>query len=65
MRTIKTSSGAEVSLDGDLLSIMEALYHEVTTSPQGTLIPLTSQDALVVYRVRAARRRTPSLPPTP
>jgi hypothetical protein len=30
MRTIKTSTGAEVSLDGDLLSIMEALYHEVT-----------------------------------
>jgi hypothetical protein len=30
MRTIKTSSGAEVSLDGDLLSMMEALYHEVT-----------------------------------
>ena len=30
MRTIKTSSGAEVSLDGDLLSIMETLYHEVT-----------------------------------
>jgi hypothetical protein len=30
MRTIKTSSGAEVSLDGDLLSIMEALYQEVT-----------------------------------
>ena len=30
MRTIKTSSGAEVSLDGDLLSIMEALYHDVT-----------------------------------
>ena len=30
MRSIKTSSGAEVSMDGDLLSIMEALYHEVT-----------------------------------
>ena len=30
MRTIKTSSGVEVSLDGDLLSIMETLYHEVT-----------------------------------
>ena len=30
MRSIKTSNGAEVSLDGDLLSIMEALYHEVT-----------------------------------
>jgi hypothetical protein len=30
MRTIKTTSGAEITLDGDLLSIMEALYHEVT-----------------------------------
>ena len=30
MRTIKTSSGAPISLDGDLLSIMEALYKEVT-----------------------------------
>jgi glycine cleavage system pyridoxal-binding protein P len=30
MRTIKTSSGAEITLDGDLLAIMEALYHEVT-----------------------------------
>ena len=30
MRTIKTSSGAPVDLDGDLLAIMEALYREVT-----------------------------------
>ena len=30
MRTIKTSSGAEITLDGDLLAVMEALYHEVT-----------------------------------
>jgi hypothetical protein len=30
MRTIKTTSGTEISLDGDLLAIMEALYHEVT-----------------------------------
>ena len=30
MRTIKTSSGALITLDGDLLSIMEALYQEVT-----------------------------------
>jgi hypothetical protein len=34
-------------------------------SPQGMLIPLTSQDALVVYRAKATRRRTPALPPTP
>jgi len=32
MRTIKTTSGASVTLDGDLLAIMEALYHEVTAN---------------------------------
>jgi hypothetical protein len=30
MRTIKTSTGAEIALDGDLLAIMETLYREVT-----------------------------------
>jgi hypothetical protein len=30
MRTIKTTSGDVVALDGDLLAIMEALYQEVT-----------------------------------
>lgn len=30
MRTIKTSSGEAISVDGDLLSVMEALYKEVT-----------------------------------
>jgi hypothetical protein len=30
MRTIKTTSGADVLLDGDLLAVMEALYREVT-----------------------------------
>ena len=30
MRTIKTTTGAEIALDGDLLAIMEALYKEVT-----------------------------------
>jgi hypothetical protein len=30
MRTIKTTNGAPIDLDGDLLSIMEALYQEVT-----------------------------------
>jgi hypothetical protein len=30
MRRIKTTSGAEITLDGDLLAIMEALYREVT-----------------------------------
>jgi hypothetical protein len=30
MRTIKTTTGADVPLDGDLLAVMETLYREVT-----------------------------------
>ncbi len=30
MRTIKTTTGANVVLDGDLLAVMETLYKEVT-----------------------------------
>ena len=29
MRTITTNSGAEISLDGDLLAVLEALYREL------------------------------------
>lgn len=30
MRNIKTTTGAEIPLDGDLLTVMETLYHEIT-----------------------------------
>ena len=30
MHTIKTTTGAPITLDGDLLAVMEALYQEVT-----------------------------------
>jgi phage gp29-like protein len=30
MRSIKTTSGADILLDGDLLAVLEALFHEVT-----------------------------------
>ena len=30
MHTIKTTTGAPITLDGDLLAVMEALYKEVT-----------------------------------
>jgi phage gp29-like protein len=30
MRTIKTTNGVPIALDGDLLAVMEALYKEVT-----------------------------------
>jgi hypothetical protein len=34
-------------------------------SPQGTLIPLTPQESLVVYRPKSRRRRTPRLATMP
>jgi hypothetical protein len=34
MRTIKTTTGADITLDGDLLAIMEALYREVTAKSE-------------------------------
>mgnify|MGYP003400271331 CR=1 FL=1 len=30
MRSIKTTTGVDIPLDGDLLAILEALFHEVT-----------------------------------
>ena len=30
MRTIKTTGGAAITLDGDLLAVLETLFHEVT-----------------------------------
>jgi hypothetical protein len=32
MRTIKLTTGAEVPLDGDLMTVIESLYKEITAS---------------------------------
>jgi hypothetical protein len=34
MRTIKTTTGADIALDGDILAVMEALYREVTAKQE-------------------------------
>jgi len=34
MRTITTTTGVEIALDGDLLAIIETLFHEVTAKRQ-------------------------------
>jgi hypothetical protein len=34
MRTITTTTGVEIPLDGDLLAIIETLFHEVTAKRQ-------------------------------
>ena len=34
MRTIKLSTGVQVALDGDLLTVLEALYREITAKQE-------------------------------
>ncbi len=34
MKTIQTTSGSTITLDGDLLAMMEALYQEVTAKKE-------------------------------
>lgn len=34
MRTIQMTTGAQVPLDGDLLTILETLYHELTAKSE-------------------------------
>ena len=34
MRSIKTTSGTAIVLDGDLLAVLEALFHEVTAKKE-------------------------------
>jgi hypothetical protein len=51
--------------DRRVKDVRQAVFHPTRfASPQGTLLPLTPQDSLVVYRARA-RRRAPAPPPTP
>jgi hypothetical protein len=51
--------------DRRVTGVRQAVFHPTrVASPQGTLLPLPPQDALVVYRARA-RRRAAAPPPTP
>jgi transposase InsO family protein len=51
--------------DRRVKDVRPAVFHPTRfASPQGTLLPLTPQDSLVVYRARA-RRRAAAPPPAP
>ena len=51
--------------DRRVKDVRQGVFHPTRfASPQGTLLPLTPQDSLVIYRARA-RRRAPAPPPTP
>jgi hypothetical protein len=50
--------------DRKVKNIREGKFYPThSASPQGTLLPLTPQDFMVVYRARAPRRRMPPLSP--
>ena len=51
--------------DRRVKDVRQAAFHPTRFAPpQGTLLPLTPQDSLVIYRARA-KRRAPAPPPTP
>ena len=60
MRTIKTSSGHEIALDGDLLALLEALYKEVTAKHelQSTFEDMAREIQHVIEQMTDDERRT-------
>lgn len=57
---IKTTSGAEITLDGDLLAVMEALYREVTARRQfdRTFEDMVKEIHHLIDQMDEAERRT-------
>jgi hypothetical protein len=51
--------------DRRVKEVRQGVFHPTRfAAPQGTLLPLTPQDSLVIYRARA-KRRAPKRSPTP
>ncbi len=60
MRTIKTSTGVEIPLDGDLLTVMETLYQQVTARRelQRSFEDMVREIQSLVDQMTDAERRT-------
>ena len=60
MRTIKTTTGAAIGLDGDLLAVMEALYREVTARREleRSFEDLVREIQYLIEQMDDAERRT-------
>jgi len=60
MRTIKTTTGIEISLDGDLLAILETLYREVTARREleRTFEDMLREITYLIDQMDASERRT-------
>ena len=60
MRTIQTTTGAAVTLDGDLLTVMETLYREVTARREleRTFEDMVREIAHLIDQMTDEERRT-------
>jgi hypothetical protein len=60
MRTIKTTTGADIVLDGDLLAVMEGLYREVTAKREleRSFEDLVREIQHLIEQMSDAERRT-------
>ena len=60
MRTIRTSTGIEIPLDGDLLAVLEALYREVTARREleRTFEDMLREITFLIDQMDEAERRT-------
>ena len=59
MSTIKLSTGAELTLDGDLLSVLETLYKEISTKDelQSTFEDMASEIKSIIQQMTEEERR--------
>ena len=60
MRTIKTTTGSAITLDGDLLAIMEALYKAVTAKKalERTFEDMVREIQHLIEQMNEGERRT-------
>jgi hypothetical protein len=60
MRTIKMTTGAALTLDGDLLAVLEALYKEVSAKHelQSTFEDMAREIAHIIGQMNDAERQT-------
>ena len=59
MSTIKLSTGAELTLDGDLLSVLETLYKEISTKDelQSTFEDMAHEIKSIIQQMTDEERR--------
>ena len=59
MRTITMTTGASLSLDGDLMTVLETLYHEISAKPelQSSFEEMAREIAHIIQQMTDDERR--------